>query len=66
MFGWLFDILDGALSLWGWFKDKGQRDLGKKEQQNADAKSTIKTLDAELAASVKRPTPADSLRKHDF
>lgn len=53
MFVWLFEI---GLSVWGWFKDKTQRDLGKMEQQNADAKAAVKALDAELVAAVNRPT----------
>jgi len=65
----LLTIFSGLYALWGWLRGNKDREIGKDEQLNADAKETIRTQKAELDAAVSRPSDtelSDSLRRGQF
>lgn len=62
----LFTILEGFMSLWKWISGNKDKQLGKEEQENADAAETIKRQDAELAAAVQPHDAVNSLHRHDI
>jgi hypothetical protein len=69
MFGWVTDLLELAVGLWNYFRDKTQQEIGAEKQENADLEASAKTEDAELEAAVNRPSDAaldDKLLHHDF
>ena len=69
MFDWVKDILELAVGVWNYFRDKTQQEIGAEKQENKDLEASAKTEDAELEAAVNRPTDAalhDDLRHGNF
>ena len=62
----LLAILGAISNLCEWVIGYGQRRIGRQQQENDDAKETIKKLQAEKDAAVARPDSLDELSKHKF
>ena len=62
----LLSILGGLSDLIAWFTERGERQIGKQEQQNVDDKATIEKLEAEQQVAVNPVSSIDELRNGNF
>ena len=62
----ILSALGAICDLWNWFRGSTEERLGKTEQQNVDAKETVKILEAERDVNAQRVDALEQLREDKF